>query len=265
MFCFITSRSELPRTRVASPSARRRALVTSTRVVAEVRQSRSRSSMPPLACGFTPMRRVPGGACVAGSPRTGCPSVVEQLLGLIAAHPVLELPVLRMVRGACRAAPGGRATCPRPACRRRIFGPVQPLGERRMIIGQAGRGVISPPRPRPGCRRCGPAPRPAPPPSPGASAPGSWPDHDHRRPAIAAEQAQQLLLRDARQHRGAGDLVAVQVQDRQHRAVARRASGIRCSASSRPPPRSPPRRRRPRSVAISPGLSNTAPAACSIE
>ena len=40
--------------------------------------------------------------------------------------------------------------------------------------------------------------------------------------AVAAEQLRQLLVADAREHRRAGDLVAVQMQDRQHRAVARR-------------------------------------------
>ncbi len=39
---------------------------------------------------------------------------------------------------------------------------------------------------------------------------------------IAAQQFRQLFLADARQHGGAGDLVAVEVQDGQHRAVARR-------------------------------------------
>ena len=40
-----------------------------------------------------------------------------------------------------RAAPGGRGTCPRPARRPPPSGPVQPLGVRRMIIGQRGRAV----------------------------------------------------------------------------------------------------------------------------
>ena len=37
--------------------------------------------------------------------------------------------------------------------------------------------------------------------------------------AVAAHQVFQLRMRNARQHRGIGDLVAVQMQDRQHRAV----------------------------------------------
>ena len=43
-----------------------------------------------------------------------------------------------------------------------------------------------------------------------------------RRPAVAAQQLIELLARDARQNRRIGDLVAVQVQDGQHRAIARR-------------------------------------------
>ncbi len=40
--------------------------------------------------------------------------------------------------------------------------------------------------------------------------------------AVAAQQRAQLLLRDPREHGRRGDLVAVEVQDRQHRAVASR-------------------------------------------
>ena len=42
------------------------------------------------------------------------------------------------------------------------------------------------------------------------------------RPAIAAQQLLQLLARDAGEDRRVGDLVAVEMQDRQHRAVGRR-------------------------------------------
>ena len=46
--------------------------------------------------------------------------------------------------------------------------------------------------------------------------------HEQRLPAVAAQQAGQLVLRDARQQGGIGDLVAVEVQHRQHGAVAHR-------------------------------------------
>ena len=42
-----------------------------------------------------------------------------------------------------------------------------------------------------------------------------------RRVAVAAKKTVELLVRNAREHRRVGDLVAVEVQDRQHRAVAR--------------------------------------------
>jgi hypothetical protein len=45
--------------------------------------------------------------------------------------------------------------------------------------------------------------------------------HEARLVAAAAQQLRELLVADARQHRGPGDLVAVQVQDGQHRAVVR--------------------------------------------
>ena len=47
-----------------------------------------------------------------------------------------------------------------------------------------------------------------------------------RRPAVAAEQLVELLVGDACEHRRVGDLVAVQVQDRQHHAVADRVEEL---------------------------------------
>ena len=44
--------------------------------------------------------------------------------------------------------------------------------------------------------------------------------------AVALEQHRELVLRDAREQRRIGDLVAVQVQDRQHRSVARRVEEL---------------------------------------
>ena len=46
------------------------------------------------------------------------------------------------------------------------------------------------------------------------------------RVAVAAHQGVQLLVADAGQHRGVGDLVAVQVQDGQHAAVADRVEEL---------------------------------------
>ena len=64
--------------------------------------------------------------------------------------------------------------------------------------------------------------------------------------AVAAHQLLELLAADAGQHRRVGDLVAVQVQDRQHRAVVARGRETCCRASSWPAGRSRPRRRRRR-------------------
>ena len=47
-----------------------------------------------------------------------------------------------------------------------------------------------------------------------------------RRVAVAAHQGFQLLVADAGQHGGVGDLVAVEVQDRQHAAVADRVEEL---------------------------------------
>ena len=47
-----------------------------------------------------------------------------------------------------------------------------------------------------------------------------------RRVAVAAHQRVQLLVADAGQHRGVGDLVAVQVQNGQHAAVAGRVEEL---------------------------------------
>jgi hypothetical protein len=49
---------------------------------------------------------------------------------------------------------------------------------------------------------------------------GHRPLDEVRRVAVAAQQPDQLVLGDPGQHRRIGDLVPVQVQDRQHRAVA---------------------------------------------
>ena len=65
--------------------------------------------------------------------------------------------------------------------------------------------------------------------------------------AVADQQRAQLVVRDAREHGRVGDLVAVEVQDREHRAVARRVRRTCWSASWPPADRSRPRRRPRRS------------------
>ncbi len=50
--------------------------------------------------------------------------------------------------------------------------------------------------------------------------------HEQRLVPVAAQQLSQLVLGDAREHRRIGDLVAVQVQHRKHRAVACRVDEL---------------------------------------
>ena len=79
---------------------------------------------------------------------------------------------------------------------------------------------------RAGSPRSRRARRRARPPAPGAPSSGSSPVDEARRVAVALEQRAQLVLGDAGQHRRVGDLVAVEVQDRQHGAVARRVEEL---------------------------------------
>ena len=110
------------------------------------------------------------------------------------------------------------------------FGPVQPFGVRRTSIGQWGRSTVSPRRalaldlgdpverlverggesPMHGARILA------------VEATGD----EQRLPPVALEERHQLLLRDPREHRRARDLVAVEVQDRQHGAVRARVEEL---------------------------------------
>ena len=76
--------------------------------------------------GWRPSAARRRGASAASSARSA-PSLVEQLLGPVGAHPLLELrEVLGVACGRRRAAPGGSGTCPRPAARRRPSGRSSP-------------------------------------------------------------------------------------------------------------------------------------------
>ena len=81
------------------------------------------------------------------------------------------------------------------------------------------------------------------------------------RPAVAAQQLLQFLVRDARQDGRVGDLVAVEMQDRQHRAVGDRVEELVGMPGGGQRDRFPLRRRRRRRRRSGPGLSNTAPKA----
>ena len=126
-----------------------------------------------------------------------------------------------------------RAKCPRhPACTSTNFGPVQPFGVRKTIIGQRGRctrlfRVAWRPRWRYlDLTRDLRQDR--------IERPGEGLMHQRRIVAldemrivaVAAQELGQLLAADPRQHRRIGDLEAVEVKDREHRAVARRVKKL---------------------------------------
>ena len=182
---------------------------------------------PPLALGRE-----------RGQLRAQGAALVEQLLGPVGAQP------------APRAAPGARALCARSASGTwwerndpsagspsTSLGPVQPLGVRSTIIGQRGRAASAACAPVDSRARRRLDPR-------AALDLGSRDDliergghqlvhrrrvralHEARRVAVALEQRAQLLLGNPREHGRVGDLVAVQMQHRQHGAVARRVEEL---------------------------------------
>ena len=185
------------------------------------------AAAPPLACGFALIRRSPTG-CSVRDLRHRRPVGVEELLRPVdcAATPPAPRGAPRRP-GHRRTAPGGERQEPSTGLPSTFFGPVQPLGERRTIIGQVGAAAGLPrlreprldlARSRPGsgrgCRRTA-----------GAWSPGRRPRRGTAVP-VAAHQRQELLGGDAGQHRRVGDLVAVEVQDRQHGAVADRVDEL---------------------------------------
>ena len=114
----MTSRRNPPSTRVASLD------VVAGRAARRRRSRGSRAARGRAAAGrrwragWRSCAARPSGAS-AGELGRERAVVVEQLLGPVGAHPGLELrEVLGVGRAARRAAPGGRATCPRPAGRR---------------------------------------------------------------------------------------------------------------------------------------------------
>jgi hypothetical protein len=164
------------------------------------------------------MRRSPWGQ--AASSGTRAPSSSNSSSGGSCAARTRAGPGARGWCGLRPGAPGGSARCPRRAGRRRPWGPVQPFGVRSTIIGQRGR-VTSPSIPGRG------AGWPSISSSTSSSvaamswciSAGSSPRRPSDRVAVALKQRGELVVGDAGQHGRVGDLVAVQVQDRQHGAV----------------------------------------------
>ena len=226
------------------------------RVVAEVGQlevAQQQAAVGVRVRAHAPLAR---GRERARAPGAGAPCVVEQLLG-----PVASAATPRAARGApgCSRSVGERhlvraRTCPRPAGRRPPSGRSSPSACAARSSASAGARGRRLARAAPGSRRSRRAPRRASPASRWCIARRVV---ARRRRAARSRSPRAALAarprRDAREHRRVGDLVAVEVQDRQHGAVARRVRGTCSSASSRPAGRSRPRRRRPRSRRAGPG------------
>ena len=215
-------------------------------------------SRPPLACGLALIRRSPGGRQRARAP-TGRAVVVEELLGAVGPHPLLELrPVLVVLAGAGERHLVG---APRAFDRHAVDhgGPVQPFGVTSRIIGHGRRSTSPSSRAARQISRivsCA-----------WSMGRGHLPVHvgglvaldGETSVPVAAQQALELVAVDARRDGRVGDLVAVEVQDRQHRAVVHRVDELVGVPATRPAGRSRTRRRRrPRRPARS-GLSMAAP------
>ena len=150
---------------------------------------------------------------------------VEELLGLVAAHPLLEhLCGASRCRAHRRTAPGGSASSPRSSCRRAPWVRSSPSGN----AARSSATADAPPAPS---RRA-------------VARASAWISRissrqwsrvaanawcisvgvraldDVRRVPVTAHERGELVLADPGEHGGVGDLVAVEVQDRQHGAVA---------------------------------------------
>ena len=214
---------------------------------------RSRRSSPPFACGFALIRRY-ALRRQRGKFRHERARLVEQLLGPVAPQPVLEeREVLRVRRGPRPSGPGASGRCPRSGGRRPPSGRSSPsASEGRSSARSAGRSR----RPSRASRWivaissmtwsivraiawCISA--------------GSSPSTKYGRVAVALEQRDELVVRDPREDRRVGDLVAVQVEDRQDGAVVHRVEELVGVPARREWVRSRPRRRRRRSRRAGPG------------
>ena len=225
----ITSRRKPPSTRVAS-RGRRAGRGHVDGVVAEVGQRAGRAAAGRRwRAGWRSCAARPSGASAASSAtqrarrRRRAPRA-----GSCAATP-------RAARGApgCRATLGERHLVRAPGALDRQAvdrpsGPVQPLGVRSTIIGQRGRSRVA----ARGARVAGSRAISSSTASsvaghaPGASASGRRRRRSAARSRSRASSVAQLVARDAGEHGRVGDLVAVEVQDRQHRAVACRVEEL---------------------------------------
>ena len=161
------------------------------------------------------------------------PALVEELLGPVAREPFLE--EAQVVRVAADLCDRNLMRAPRPLDRQPVdlFGAGPAL--RRPQHDHRPTGTPLDPVVPGGSldlARCRRAPRRAPPRTPGAPARRLVAGDDDRPPAASLEERDQLVLGDPGEHRRVRDLVAVQVQDREHRAVGLSGSGTCWNASS---------------------------------
>ncbi len=228
----VTSRSHPPSTRVGSCTL---APGVSTRTVASRQSGRSsaRNTAPPLATGFALMRRSPEGGRSRSTAR-GRPSSSNSSSGR---YERIHASSVRRCSSLSRA-----------------------IGERHLVSAKGALHLLAvhDGRTGPALRRAEHDHRPW-----GMIGPGRQPveaavesgrqllvdeggivtGHDVWGVPVAAQQRQQLLLGDARQQRGVGDLVLVQRKHREHCSVALGDRGTWRNANSSPAGRSRLRRR----------------------
>ena len=177
-----------------------------------------------MACGLALIRRSPVGGQRARARRRAAPARrTAPRGGSSAATSSSSCAVVGVRRGPRPAGPGARATCPRPARRRPPSGRSSPSACAARSSASAGGAGCTAVRPRAaGLDRRDLVERRR-----QRRRPCSWcidgrvvALDDERPVAVALEERAQLVRRDAGEDRRVGDLVAVEVEDRQDGAVA---------------------------------------------
>ena len=180
-----------------------------------------------MACGLAPIRRSPFGR------QRGKLGPAARRRRRTAPRGGRSASTPRAARGArgCRAGPASGTWWERkvPSAGQAVDdlrARSSPSGVRRTIIGHAGRSVTPSARAARWISAISSATSSSVAASCWCTACGSSPVDEPWRVAVALHQRAQLVLRDAGQDGGVGDLVAVEVQDRQHGAVARRVEEL---------------------------------------
>ena len=144
---------------------------------------------------------------------------VEELLGPVAAQPLLEQPAMTgVLRGPPRSAPGGIATFPRPACRPLLRARSSPWASAARSSARRAVGPRHPSRASRWIARISPSTRSSVAAICWCIVAGSSPA-TNRAGSRSRRAGREFLVGDSREDRRIGDLVAIQMEDRQHRAV----------------------------------------------